>query len=47
MKIRITVSKEELQQFSSDAKPYKNKDGSYRLYFNSLEAFKAAIGGDT
>lgn len=46
MKIRITVSAEELQQFSN-AKPFKNKDGSYRLYFNSLEAFKAAIGDDT
>lgn len=46
MKIRITVSADELQQFSS-VKAYKNKDGSYRLYFNSLEAFKAAIGDDT
>ena len=47
MKIRITVSKEELQQFGKDAKPYKNKDGSYRLYFNSLMEFRAAIGDDT
>ena len=44
MKIRVTVTPDEMKKYSfRDVRVYKNKDGSYRLYFNSLDEFMNAV----
>ena len=43
MKIRVTVTKDELNQINTTQKPYANRDGTFRLYFDTLEDFVAAV----
>ena len=45
MKIRITLSSDELDMFDTTkiGKKYINRDGSFRIYFNSLEDFQNAL----
>ena len=43
MKIRVTVTKDELKQISTVQKPYANSDGTYRLYFDSFDDFMNAM----
>ena len=44
MKIRVTLTADELKDRGIKGVPtYKNKDGTYRLYFNSLDEFLDAV----
>lgn len=43
MQIRVTVTKAELDELKPLQRVYKNKDGTFRVYFNSLDDFLALI----
>ena len=43
MKIRVTLTAKELTLIKNPPKTYENRDGSYRIYFNSLDEFCEAM----
>ena len=43
MKIRITLTQDEYKALNIPKKAYKNKDGTLRIYLNSLEEFTTLI----
>ena len=43
MQIRVTLTADELKQFDVQSRAYKNKDGTFRIYFNSLDDFLDAL----